>query len=522
MAESPQISTSHAEDNKRIAKNTLMLYGRMLFSMLVSLYTSRVVLNTLGVEDYGIYNVVGGFVAMFSLISGSLSSSVSRFITFELGKGNIEKLRQIFSTSILIHLALALLVFVLAETIGVWFLCNKMTIPAERLTAAMWVFQASILSFMMGLWSVPYNAAIIAHEHMKAFAWIGIVDVILRLVIVLFIVFSPWVFDRLIVYAVLLTILAVVIRVIYARYCYRHFEESHWQFQFNKTCWKEMSAFAGWNFIGCTAGLLKDQGVNILINLFFGPLLNASRGIATTVNNAICGFVNNFIVAFNPQITKSYASGDYMFLFTLVERGSRFSFYILLFFALPVLLETDFVLALWLKQYPEHTVNFVRLVILLTMCDIVSSTLITLQGATGKIRNYQLAVGGVLMVNFPLSYVCLAAGFPPESTFIVAIVVSLACLLLRLVFLCKMVEGFSARGYIQRVVINVIVVGFSATIFPWLVHNHIDYGWLRMLLVGMVCVISSTISILYLGCTAGERQFFYAKIASSIKLRLAK
>ena len=518
MSQQPQIS--HAEDNKRIAKNTLMLYGRMLFSMAVSLYTSRLVLNTLGVEDYGIYNVVGGFVAMFSLISGSLSSSVSRFITFELGKGDTDKLKQIFSTSILIHLALALIVFVLAETVGIWFLYNKMTIPAERLTAAMWVFQASVLNFAFSLWSVPYNATIIAHEHMKAFAWIGIFDVVMRLLIVLFIAFSPWVFDRLIVYAILLTTLALAMRVIYARYCHRHFEESHWSFCFDKQYWKELGSFAGWNFIGSSSAVLKDQGVNILINLFFGPVLNAARGIATTVNGAICGFVNNFMVALNPQITKSYASGDYPFLFSLIERGARFSFYIILVLALPVLFETDFVLALWLKQYPEHTVNFVRLIILLSMCEMVSNPLVTLQLATGKIRNYQIAVGSMLMMNFPLSYICLAAGMPPESTLVVAIAISLCCLLLRLIFLRKMVPGFSARGYFRRVCLKVATVTACAAILPYLIHQQMDYGWFRVIMVGVSCIICCSTTILCIGCTPIERQYIIHKL-QGIRQKLA-
>ncbi len=449
---------------------------------------------------------------MFSLISSSLSSSVSRFITFELGKGDVEKLRQIFSTSILIHLALALVVFILAETLGVWFLYNKMTIPPERLNAAMWVFQASVFSFMIGLWSVPYNATIIAHEHMKAFAWFGIFDVFMRLIIILFIAFTPWMFDRLIAYAVLLVILATVMRIIYARYCHRHFEESHWQWQFDKQCWQELGAFAGWNFIGSSSAVLKDQGVNILLNLFFGPILNAARGIATTVNGAICGFVNNFMVALNPQITKSYASGDYPFLFSLIERGARFSFYIILFLALPILFETDFVLALWLKQYPEHTVNFVRLIILLSMCEMVSNPLITLQLATGKIRNYQIAVGGMQMMNFPLSYICLAVGMPPESTLVVAIAISLCCLLLRLIFLRKMVSGFSARGYILRVCAKVFIVAICATLLPYLVHHQLNYGWGRLLAIGLTCIFSCSVVIYHIGCTATERYYLLGKL----------
>lgn len=511
MSQQPQIS--HAEDNKRIAKNTLMLYGRMLFSMAVSLYTSRLVLNTLGVEDYGIQNVVGGFVAMFSLISGSLSAAVSRFITFELGRGDATRLKQVFATSLLIHIALAIAVLLLSETIGIWFVNHKMTIPVERLTAANWVFQSSILSFILGLLSIPYNAVIVAHERMGAFAYIGILEVMLRLGIILFIAFSPWRFDRLIVYSILLVALSALMRTIYTVYCRRNFAECRAALGFDKACWREMSSFAGWNFIGSSSAVLKDQGVNILINLFFGPVLNAARGIATTVNGAICGFVNNFMVALNPQITKSYASGDYPFLFSLIERGARFSFYIILFLALPILFETDFVLALWLKQYPEHTVNFVRLVILLSMCEIISNPLITLQLATGNIRNYQIAVGGVLMLNFPLSYLCLHVGMPPESTLVVAILVSLCCFILRLTFLRYMVPGFSARGYLYRVFIKVILVGSCATIIPYIVHQHFEYGWERVLIVGLVSLVSSSIAILYIGCTQSERLFIFEKLS---------
>lgn len=423
-----------AENTKRIAKNTLMLYVRMLFGMLVSLYTSRVVLNTLGVEDYGIHNVVGGFVAMFSLISSSLSSASSRFLTFELGKGNMEQLKRVFSTSLLIHIALAIIVFVLLETVGVWFLNARMTIPAERLYAANWVFQASIVSFILGLISVSYNASIVSHEHMGVFALIGMSNVFLNLGIVLFLAYSPWAFDKLIVYSLLLLFVGICTQCIYFYYCRKHFEECRLRLNVDKKTWKEMGSFAGWNFIGCTAGLLKDQGVNLLLNLFVGPILNAARGIAVAVNNAVSAFAGNFMIAVNPQITKSYAAGDRLYMFNLVERGSRFSFYIIFILAMPILFETEFVLTLWLKQYPEHTVNFVRFVLLLTLCDTLSNTLITLQCATGKIRNYQIVVGGMLLMNFPLSYICLKMNMQPESIYIVALFVSVVCLILRLWF----------------------------------------------------------------------------------------
>lgn len=503
--------TSQSENTKRIAKNTLMLYVRMLFGMLVSLYTSRVVLQALGVEDYGIYNVVGGVVAMFSMISSSLSSSVSRFLTFELGKGNLEGLKRVFSTSLSIQAALALIIVLLSETVGLWFLNTHMTIPANRLYAANWVFHASVFTFVINLLSVPFSASIVSHERMSAFAYIGILDVILRLLIVLYIAYSGLEFDRLIVYALLLVGVVCVMQTIYWRYCTRYFEECRFRLGFDSSYWKDMSSFAGWNFIGCTAKLLKDQGVNILLNLFTGPVINAARGIANTVNNVMTSFANNFMIALNPQITKSYAAGDYKYMFSLVERGSRFSYYILLLFALPMLFEADFVLTLWLGYYPEHTLNFVRLILIVTMCDILSNTLINLQVATGRIRNYQLVVGGMLLMNFPLSYFCLKMGFSPESTVVVALVVAILCLLLRLLFLRKMV-GLSMRRYLHKVCGNVLSVTVIAAVVPTLLFLQMPDGLVRFLLMCVLTTLCSTLTIYFIGCSRNERDFIKNRI----------
>ena len=495
-----------SEKTKRIAKNTIMLYIRMLFGMMVSLYTSRIVLQTLGVEDYGIYNVVGGFVAMFSLISNSLSSSVSRFLTFELGKGNIEKLKTVFSTSVLIHIVLAIIVFICAESIGVWFLNTQMTIPAERLTAANWVFQASIVSFMFGLFSVPYNASIVSHEKMTAFAFIGILNILLNLSIVLFLAFTSVTFDKLIAYSVLLVIVSISLQFIYVIYCLKHFEECRLKIRFDKEYWKEISSFAGWNFIGCTAGLLKDQGVNILLNLFIGPILNAARGIAGTVNNAVSSFAANFMMALNPQITKSYASGEHAYMFSLVERGSRFSYFIMLILTLPIILEAEFILSLWLGDFPDHTVNFVRLILTLSLLDILSNTLITLQNATGKIRNYQIVVGGALLLNFPLSYLCLFLGFPPESTLIVAIIVAVLCLSLRLSFLHRMV-GLSILSFLKNVLLKVLIVTVLTAFLPLLLHLSMEMAWQRFIVVTAVSLFCTLGCIYYVGCNTYEQQF---------------
>lgn len=345
-------------NNKRIAKNTLMLYVRMLFTMAVSLFTSRVILQTLGVEDYGIQNVVGGVVAMFSVLSGSMSSSISRFITFELGKGEPHRLKTVFSTGVNIQLGMSLLVIVVAEAVGVWFLNCKMNIPPERMVAANWVFQCSILTFVLNLLSVPYNASIIAHEKMSAFAYISVIEVTLRLIIVYMLTVSP--FDRLITYSVLLMCVGALIRFIYGYYCKRHFEECTYHFVYDKAILKSMTIFAGWNFLGNGAYMLNTQGVNILMNMYFGVAVNAARGVATQVDAALKQFVNNFTTAVNPQITKSYAQGDLKSMHKLVCRSAKFSAFLMLFFAVPIILETDTILTLWLKNPPAYASIFLK------------------------------------------------------------------------------------------------------------------------------------------------------------------
>lgn len=485
-------------NNRKIAKNTLLLYFRMLLTMAVSLYTSRIILNTLGVEDFGIYNVVGGVVAMFSIISGSLSAAISRFITYELGREGYDRLKVIFSSAVTIQVILAFLICILAEVGGVWFLNTQMNIPVERVVAANWVLQCSIFTFMINLISIPYNAAIIAHERMKAFAYVSILEVVLKLLVAfaLYIV----IFDKLKVYAVLLLIVALIIRFVYAYYCKRHFKECTYRFIYDKEVLREMAGFAGWNLIGSSAGVLKDQGVNIVINLFCGTTVNAARGIAVQVNNATQSFVRNFMTALNPQITKSYASSDSEYLMKLLYKGSRLSFYMLLLLSLPIIIETDCILSVWLKVVPEHTVNFVRLILVLAMCESISLPLITVMLATGKIRNYSIIVGGLNMMNFPFSYLLLYWGFEPESTILLAIVISQGCFIIRIVMLRKK-TGLSARNFIREVYMNIIIVSVLSCIFPMLIYNVVGDRVLRIVLVVVGSFISTSTVIYYVGCT---------------------
>ena len=510
---------SQQENTKRIAKNTLMLYVRMLFGMLVSLYTSRIVLQALGVEDYGIYNVVGGFVSMFSMVSSSLSSAVSRFLTFELGRSDMEQLKKVFSTSLCIHLVLAAIILLLAESIGVWFLNTHMTIPAERIYAANWVFQASLVAFMFGLFSVPYHASIVAHERMTAFAYIGILDIILRLCIVLFIAYAPFRFDRLIVYSLLLVAVGISMQAIYWNYCRRHFEECCFRLNFYKIVGGH-EFIRRMEFYWLYGRTFEGSRSECVVEFVYWAYSERARGIANTVNNVLFSFAGNFMTALKPQITKSYAAGNYDYMFSLVERGSRYSYYILLLFTLPMLFETEFILTLWLKDYPEHTVNFVRLALLITMCDILSNTLINLQLATGKIRNYQLAVGGTLMMNFPLSYICLKMNFPPESVLFVALVVAVCCLLLRLLFLRKMV-GLSMRRYLYNVCGNVVVVTVVALLVPAVVYMQMPNNVARFFTICLLSVICTMVSIYLIGCTAHERSFIREK-AISVHTKLYK
>lgn len=503
---------NNSENSKRIAKNTLMLYMRMLLLMAISLYTSRVVLHALGVVDYGIYNVVGGFVAMFSVVSHSVSSSISRFLTFELGRKNEARLNEVFSAAITIQLLITAIIVLLAETVGLWFLANKMVIPPERMSAAYWVFHLSVATFALTLATMPYRAVIIAHERMSAFAYITIADGVMKFVIAFAIQKSP--IDRLVYYAVLMALVTILLRAIYGWYCRRHFPECEYRLSRDKKLMGEMFSFAGWNYIGATAAVLRDQGGNVIINLFAGPAVNAARGVSMSVNRAVRAFVSNFMTALNPQITKSYASGDHAYMMQLLYQGARLSFYMLLLLSLPILLNTHYVLDLWLKRVPDHSVLFTQLVLVFSMSESISNPLITAQLATGRIRNYQLVVGGLQMVNLPVSYFLLRMGCIPETVMMVAIVMSQVCFLARVYMLRGMIH-LKMGEYMRKVYLNVVVVTLLSLVLPLLVNHLLPHeGWVRFLVVTAVCLLSTFAVVFYVGCTAGERTFVVNKLKS--------
>ena len=492
-------------NNKRIAKNTLLLYFRMLLLMAVSLYTSRVVLNALGIEDFGIYNVVGGVVTIFAIISGSLSTAISRFITFELGKGDSNNLRKTFSAAITIQLFLSLVIVILIESIGVWFLNTKMTIPADRIVAANWVLQFSIVTFVINLISVPYNATIIAHERMSAFAYISIFEAIGKLTIAFLIIISP--IDRLVFYAILMCVVAVSIRMIYGHYCKKHFAECVYHFHWDKELLKNMFSFAGWNFIGASAGVLRTQGINILLNIYFDPIVNAARGIAVQVNNAVSNFSTNFLMAINPQIIKSYSKQDIERTYMLTMCGARFSFLLLSVISLPIICETEYILKLWLKIVPDYSVVFVRLTLILTIVEVVSLPLVTFQQATGKIRNYQIVVGTLHTLNFPVSFVFLHMGYTPKIVYIVAISLAMISLYVRL-YMLKRVVNISIMRFNKNVVIRVLLVALLMSLCLFgigkCIHSPLT-GIILSLLIAVFCSV-------FIGLKRKELIYVYSKI----------
>ena len=504
-----------SSSTSRIAKNTLLLYFRMLLTMGVTLYTSRVILNALGIEDYGIYNVVGGVVAMFGILSGSLSSAISRFITFELGKGDLDKLKRIFCTSVNIQVILIAIITILMETIGIWFLNNKMVIPEERLAAANWVFQFSVVTFALNLLSVPYNAVIIAHEKMSAFAYISIIDCTLKLIVAFIIAYNP--FDRLVYYGLLIMVVGLINRMMYAIYSKRHFEEATYRMIFDKGLMKEMFGYGGWTFFGAGSALLMTQGVNLLLNLFFGVTVNAARGIAVQVDHAVNAFVTNFMTALNPQIIKSYAQNDKEYMYSLMFSGAKFSYFLVLFFAVPLICETEYILTLWLDNYPSYTTSFVRLTIITLMIFVLTNTLITAMQATGKIRNYQLIVGGLGMLVFPVTWICFCYDCPPEAAYYSNIIIFILQLISRL-FLLKNMVGMSIKRFIKEVLFSSLIVTALVFAFVLLIQYVIDNQSARFLTVVLLGSAFSAAAIYVFGLKQNEKKF----IKNQINSKLAK
>lgn len=501
-------------DNKRITKNTTMLYFRMLLTMIVTIYTSRIILNTLGVEDFGIYNVVGGVVVMFSFLNSSMGAATSRFLIFELGKKDYEQLKKVFNVSLVSHIGIALVVILLAETIGLWFITHKLVIPEERMSAALWTYQFSILTALVTLTQVPYNALIIAHERMNVYAYVSLLEVILKLVIVYILTIGN--FDKMKLYATLFFIVSLIIAFTYRIYCNKKFPESSLSFQWNKDLYKKLFSFSIWELYGAFALMGMGQGLNMLLNIYFGPTVNAARGIAYQLQGAIAGFGNNFMTAVKPQIIKLYAEGKVTQMMNLVFSSSKFSFFLTFFISLPLLLETRFVLDLWLNITPDYTVSFCRLVLINNLIWALRGPLVTCFHAVGKVKVANLVCGSLFYLIIIVSYFSLRNGYPPESVFIVTIVVSILVQITELLLL-KLFIPYSVRNYLREVIRPGILVMLISGIIPYLFTISLVPGFIRFLVVGISCVIAIATLVYYVGIDLETRKFVVRKVKTTIR-----
>lgn len=498
-------------NNKRIAKNTLLLYFRMFLMMAIGLYTSRVVLAVLGEVDFGIYNVVGGFVSIFTMISGAMSSATQRFLSFEIGKGADGRVKELFSTAVIIHVFLALIILLLAETVGLWFVNEKMNFPEDRYSAANWVFQFSVLTFIIKVISVPYNAVLVAYERMSAFAYVSIIEVSLNLMVVFLLAFSS--IDKLVMYAAFLSLIAVIIRFIYGIYVKRNFSECNCVWKTDAGFQKQMVSFVSWNLIGSIAGVAKEQGINVVLNIFFGATINAARGIAYQVMHAVSLFSTNFQLALNPQIVKLYASNEKEKMFRLVFRGSRLSYLLVLMLSLPIIIETPFVLGVWLKDVPDYTVLFLRLVLISTMIDSLSHTLIASMHASGKVRDYQIVVGGISLMTLPTVYIFFCLGYPPYVAMVIGIVFSFICHFARLILLKYSIQ-LPINEYLIQVTFRVMCVSVLSGIIPFYVSTYFEYTWCGFVVVVLICILSTSIFSYAFGLSSSEKSILREKLSN--------
>lgn len=481
----------------------------------VGLFTSRVILNTLGIDDYGVYNVVAGVVSMFSLFSNSLSNAISRYIAFELGKKDETRLNEVFSTSVTIQIVLAIIIAVIVELLGVWFLNSHLNIPEERLYAANWVMHMAVLVFAINLISVPYNAAIIAHERMSVFAYISIIEVSLKLLVAYTLYISP--FDKLITYSILHVFVALIIRFIYGLYCNRQFQECHYHFVYDKSLLKKMLGFAGWNVLGSGAYLFNTQGVNIITNMYFNVAANAARGVATQAAAIIKQFVNNLTVSINPQITKSYASGKLQYMYSLVCRSARFGYLLMLLFAIPFLFETEFIMSVWLKNYPPEAPLFFRLSLIGSMIDFLGNSPAVAAWATGNVRKYYIWVSGVGCLVFPLSWLAFSIGMPAYTAYIVFIFVYLMVLLVKL-FIVRDLVKMPLQLYFKDVIVRIIAATCLSLPIPLFLYFTMERSiWtsIFIIIIGVICVCASSYIV---GISKAEKEH----IISFVKIKASK
>lgn len=500
---------------KRIAKNTIMLYFRMLLIMFVSLYTVRALLSALGQEDYGLYNVIGGIVVMFSFLSNVLSSASQRYFAYEIGKEDYHNLSKTYSVMIIMYVIFTIIIIILAETIGLWFLHNKMTIPSNRFFAAQFVYQFSIFSFCWKILTSPHQAIIIANEKMGVYAYVGIAEVFLQLILVVILSTIPG--DSLIVYSVLMFAIVFIINSCYVIYSRKKYKKIKFVREWDKQLLSNIVSYSSWTLLGTLAAVARGQGINIVLNVYFTPIVNASRGIAHNVESAVTSFANSFYTAVRPQIIKYYAQRDLESCYKLVFRSSKYSYYLLMLFIIPIVSYTPDILNIWLNDYPEYSVVFVRLILLSTLIDSLANPLITFNQATGNVKMYQIVVGILVLCNIPFSILAFELGASPTAAFIVSIVIAFLAMLARLVVLYKQ-HRFPVKRYMTEVIFPIATVSVVCSISSMALKFSIGHGSSFTLVIGILSIMTMSIIVsIVLGTDKSEKVSVVQFVKSKIK-----
>lgn len=503
---------TNISNNKRVAKNALMLYIRMLVMMGVNLYTSRVILQALGVEDFGLYNIVGAVVVLFSFISNAMILAAQRFLSYELGRGDYEEAQKVFSASLSIHIGISIIFLFIAETVGLWFLNNHIQVLTGRETAAFWVFQFSILTSIINIIRATYNAVIIAYERMSIYAYISILEAVLKLFVAFFICLFA---DRLIAYAGLVAFSTFIIMIVYYGYCRKSFEICLYRFEYNKRRYAKIASFSGWSLLESLANVGANQGISILLNMFFGVVVNAAMGIACQVCNSINLFVVNFQTAFNPQIVKLYASNERDNFINFILNTSRYSYLMLFILALPVYICCPEILQLWLGTVPEYSVTFCRLIFLFLLVDAIQGPLWISVQATGQIRNYQLLMSSLILLNLPITYTLFKFFDNPSLALVVKVVVNVLALLVRVLYLRRL-YGFPIIRYMKEVCARCVIVTLVALPIPYILY-YFHSGLLWTFCIIFIAIACAIIASCFVGISLNERKLIIEKINTRIK-----
>ena len=506
----------HSENTKRIAKNTLFLYGRMIVSMVISLFTARVILNALGVEDFGVQNVVGGFIGMVSFLNASMSGATSRFITYELGTGNKEKLKETLTSAFIIHIGIALAIVILAETVGLWFLEYKLVIPEIRMTAARILYQMSVFGTALGIMQTPFGATMVAHENLSIYAYLDILGLSLKLLVVYLITIVP--FDKLIFFGTFNFIVGIIMAAIYLTYCWKKYEETHIKWCWNKPILRSMMSFSGWDLFGNMSVMARTQGVAVLLNLFFGPVVNAAVGIAGQVQNAVMAFGSNIITAFRPQIVKQYAAGDYEYSLTLMRQGMKITTLLLALITVPLMSQLNYVIGLWLGQVPEYVVPICSLTLIFNFFAGISILLAAVIHATGRMKRISLINGSLYILVVPISYIMLKMGIMIAwMPFLINVVAIFIGILSNAYTIKLYIPQFKLREYVFKDYFAAVAMFLGAYLLTVQINHFMEEGFARLV---VACLFSTALLTTY-GLTFILRGELRKKVFSMVRQKLS-